>query len=101
MNKKLLIVGTGFYATVAKEIAESMKCFDKIDIVESVIETAADSYFKILLALPLSEMAVWKEKYPNLKHKILKLSISLENGTPFFPNIEQKSPEDYDFDAIM
>jgi len=65
MNKNLLIVGTGIYATVAKEIAESMKCFDKIDVVESVIETAADSYFRILLALPLSEMAVWKEKYPN------------------------------------
>ncbi len=30
MNSNLLIVGVGIYGVVAKEIAESMKCFDKI-----------------------------------------------------------------------
>ncbi len=30
MNHNLLIIGAGIYGTVAQEIAESMKCFDKI-----------------------------------------------------------------------
>ena len=30
MNHNLLIVGAGIYRVVAKEIAESMECFDKI-----------------------------------------------------------------------
>ena len=34
MNKNLLIVGAGIYGVVAKEIAESMNCFDKIDFVD-------------------------------------------------------------------
>ncbi len=34
MNKNLLIVGAGIYGLVAKEIAESMKCFDKITFVD-------------------------------------------------------------------
>ncbi len=34
MNKNLLIVGAGIYGVVAKEIAESMKCFEKIDFVD-------------------------------------------------------------------
>ncbi len=34
MNKNLLIIGAGIYGIVAKEIAESMKCFEKIAFVD-------------------------------------------------------------------
>jgi len=34
MNKNLLILGAGQYGTVAKEIAESMNCFEKIDFLD-------------------------------------------------------------------
>lgn len=34
MNQKLLIVGAGVYGLVAKEIAESMGCFEKISFVD-------------------------------------------------------------------
>lgn len=34
MNKNLLILGAGQYGTVAKEIAEAMGCFEKIDFLE-------------------------------------------------------------------
>lgn len=34
MNQNLLIVGAGIYGVVAKEIAESLKCFDKIAFVD-------------------------------------------------------------------
>ena len=35
--KNLLIIGAGQYGVVAKEIAESMKCFEKIDFVDDVV----------------------------------------------------------------
>lgn len=34
MKEKLLIVGAGMYGLIAKEIAESMGCFDQIDFVD-------------------------------------------------------------------
>lgn len=34
MNKNLLIVGAGIYGLVAKEIAESMDCFEKISFID-------------------------------------------------------------------
>ncbi len=34
MNNNLLIIGAGIYGLVAKEIAESMNCFDKIEFVD-------------------------------------------------------------------
>ncbi len=34
MNNNLLIIGAGIYGVVAMEIAESMKCFDKIAFVD-------------------------------------------------------------------
>lgn len=34
MNKNLLILGAGQYGTVAKEIAEAMGCFEKIDFLD-------------------------------------------------------------------
>ena len=38
--KNLLIIGAGQYGMVAKEIAESMKCFEKIDFVDDVYASA-------------------------------------------------------------
>ena len=42
MNKNLLIVGAGVYGLVAKEIAESMGCFDKIDFIDDTAKSAFD-----------------------------------------------------------
>ncbi len=42
MNKNLLIVGAGTYSLVAKEIAESMRCFDKIKFVDDQAKVAPD-----------------------------------------------------------
>ena len=38
--KNLLIIGAGQYGMVAKEIAESMKCFERIDFVDDVYPSA-------------------------------------------------------------
>ncbi len=38
--KNLLIIGAGQYGMVAKEIAESMRCFEKIDFVDDVCASA-------------------------------------------------------------
>lgn len=35
MKRKLLIVGAGNYGMVAKEVAQSMCCFDRIDFIDS------------------------------------------------------------------
>ena len=43
MNDNLLIVGAGAYGLVAKEIAQSMGCFDKIDFVDDNAQTAFDN----------------------------------------------------------
>ena len=43
MNDNLLIVGAGAYGLVAKEIAESMGCFDKIEFVDDNAQTAFDN----------------------------------------------------------
>ena len=42
MKNNLLIVGAGLYGLVAKEIAESMKCFEKIGFVDDKAEVAPD-----------------------------------------------------------
>ena len=42
MNKNLLIVGAGAYGLVAREIAESMGCFNKIDFIDDNAEIAFD-----------------------------------------------------------
>lgn len=39
MNKNLLIVGAGIYGVVAKDIAESMGCFEKIDFADDHAKT--------------------------------------------------------------
>ena len=42
MNKNLLIIGAGVYGLVAKEIAESMGCFEKIAFVDDHAKTTPD-----------------------------------------------------------
>lgn len=42
MNNNLLILGAGQYGMVAKEIAESMECFEKIDFLDDNSEIAID-----------------------------------------------------------
>ena len=42
MNYNLLIAGAGIYGLVAKEIAESMGCFDKIDFVDDKAKKTPD-----------------------------------------------------------
>ncbi len=67
MNKNLLIVGAGIYGVVAKEIAESMGCFEKIAFADdnakttpngiSVIGTTKDienlvcDYYNVVVAI--------------------------------------------------
>ena len=47
--KNLLIIGAGQYGMVAKEIAESMKCFEKIDFVDDVYPSAVGKMRNYLL----------------------------------------------------
>ncbi|MBQ2931619.1 MAG: hypothetical protein IJE62_02090 [Clostridia bacterium] len=42
MDKSLLIAGAGIYGLVAKEIAESMNCFDRIDFIDDGAQQAPD-----------------------------------------------------------
>ena len=42
MNRNLLIIGAGFYGLVAKEIAESMDCFENISFVDDGAKEAPD-----------------------------------------------------------
>ncbi len=42
MNKNLLIIGAGIYGVMAKEIAESMNCFDKIAFADDNKKTTPD-----------------------------------------------------------
>ena len=45
--KKLLILGAGQYGMVAREIAESMKCFEKNDFVDDVYQFAVGKICEI------------------------------------------------------
>ena len=73
MNKNLLILGAGQYGVVAKEIAEAMGCFDKIDFLddnsEIVIgkferyEELSASYSYAIVAIGNSELRLkWIQK---------------------------------------
>ena len=62
MNKNLLVVGAGEYGIVAKEIAEEMGCFNKIDFlddknVEAIgkIEEVENFYPEYMYAIALCE----------------------------------------------
>ena len=42
MNRNLLIIGAGIYGLVAKEIAESMGCFDRIGFLDDGVRSTPD-----------------------------------------------------------
>lgn len=44
MNKNLLILGAGQYGTVAREIAQSMQCFEKIEFLDDCYGTDSAFY---------------------------------------------------------
>lgn len=57
MNNNLLILGAGRYGQVAKEIAESMGCFEKVDLLDDKSETKdcvekTGQYTSVFVALP-------------------------------------------------
>ena len=56
--KNLLIVGAGQYGMVAKEIAESMRCFDRIDFVDDNSPTAIGKIVDIEKLFPDYDSAV-------------------------------------------
>ena len=61
MNRNLLIIGAGQYGIVAKEIAESMLCFDKIDFLDDKSPLAigkVDEYQALLKNYSCAFMAV-------------------------------------------
>lgn len=71
MNKNLLIIGAGAYGLIAKEIAESVNCFEKIAFVDNEYETTPNGiavsgkisdienlvcdYYNVIVALPNTE----------------------------------------------
>lgn len=61
MNKNLLIVGAGVYGVVAKEIADSMKCFDEIAFIDDEKE-----------ATPTGIPVVGKTGPPDVRLSLLK-----------------------------
>lgn len=84
MNKNLLIIGAGVYGLVAKEIAESMGTFEKIDFIDdhakttpnglpvlastTQLECLIDSYYNVIVAIGNSEIRLqwikWLEALP-------------------------------------
>lgn len=57
MNRNLLIIGAGIYGVVAKEIAESMNCFEKIDFVDDNAKSTSDGIPVIGTTNDLGELA--------------------------------------------
>lgn len=57
MNRNLLIIGAGIYGIVAKEIAESMNCFEKIDFVDDNEKSTPDGISVIGTTNDLGEFA--------------------------------------------
>ncbi len=86
MNNNLLIIGAGVYGLVAKEIAEAMQCFNKIDFIDDTntetpsgikvvgnfnsLSTLANEYSNVFVAIGNSEVRL------NLLNKI-------QNGTDY------------------
>lgn len=86
MNRNLLIIGAGIYGLVAKEIAESMNCFEKIDFVDDLAEKTPDG---ISVKGKTSDIKVLNKDYgcivvaignPEFRLKILK---SIEEETDY------------------
>ena len=58
MNKNLLIVGAGTYGVVAKEIAESMGCFETIEFVDDEMKETPNGIKVIGTTLDIENLAV-------------------------------------------
>ena len=65
MNRNLLIIGAGQYGTVAKETAEAMGCFGKIDYLDDKAEHSIgklDEYERFVTEYPYAFVAVGKSE---------------------------------------
>lgn len=69
--KNLLIIGAGQYGMVAKEIAESMGCFDRIDFVDDVSEVAVGKICDIEKLVHEYDSAVVALGNPELRLKLI------------------------------
>lgn len=69
--KNLLIIGAGQYGMVAKEIAESMGCFDRIDFVDDVSEAAVGKICDIEKLVHEYDSAVVALGNPELRLKLI------------------------------
>jgi len=63
MNNNLLIIGAGMYGVVAKEIAQSMKCFDTISFIDDRSRVASDG---VEVIGTTSELATLIDSYHNI-----------------------------------
>ena len=63
MNNNLLIIGAGMYALVAKEIAQSMGCFDEIAFVDDCASAALDGTRVIGQTNDIDALSL---QYPNM-----------------------------------
>ncbi len=76
MNRNLLILGAGQYSFVVKEIAEAMKIFDKIDMLDDCSAVAIDkieNYEKYLDAYTYAVVSIGNNKKRlELIHKLRK-----------------------------
>ena len=81
MNKNLLILGAGQYGQVAKEIAEAMGCFEKIDFLDDGKEFAVgklssykdflNSYSYAIVAIGNPDVRMdWINKLENIGYRI-------------------------------
>ena len=91
MNKNLLIVGAGIYGMVAKEIAESMGCFEKIAFIDdnakalsngievigkvSDIGCLASDYYNVVIAIgnPEVRLKLMRSIDENISCQIISL----------------------------
>ena len=86
MNNNLLIVGAGVYGLVAYEIAESMKCFDKIAFADDEKKTTPNGVEVIGTCADLDELVC---EYSNIIVAIgnpevrLSLQQKIKEETPF------------------
>ncbi len=85
MNKNLLIIGGGIYGAVAKEIAESMGCFDEIAFVDDSRKEAADGTAVIGTCADIGVLATG---YPHMVVAIGNPEVRL----PLLRKIEKETP---------
>ena len=86
MNNNLLIVGAGIYGVLAKEIAESMRCFDKIDFIDDNAEVTPNG---IAVKGKFCDLLDFSDEYQNIIVAIgnpkfrCELTEKIERGTKY------------------